>query len=112
MPLQQPRHVLGHIWPKSGMDYVCMIPIEGAIFQARARYILPYRELAATLEVLPLLTRETGKLTQVVDEGRREKFPVSDASPFHALQHLQSVRELAAREQKNIRGIHDLRLKL
>ena len=31
---------------------------------------------------------------------------------FHALEHLQSTRELAAGEQKSIRGIDDLGLKL
>src|ERR1700747_1439472 len=47
-----------------------------------------------------------------MDEGCRQKFPVGDASLFHVLQHLQSMRELAAGEHKEIRGIDDLGLKL
>src|SRR5215469_4343183 len=47
-----------------------------------------------------------------MDEGCRQKLPIGDASLFHALQHLQCMRKLAAGEHKNICGIDDLGLKL
>src|SRR5580658_8185233 len=112
MPPQHPRHLLGHIRVEAGMYHVRMIPTEGAIFKAGARQILALGDLAAALEVLPLLALENGKLTQIVDEGCRQKLPVGDASVFHALQHLQCMRELATREHQDIRGINNLGLKL
>jgi hypothetical protein len=112
MPLQEPRHILGHIRVEAGMDHVRMIPNERAIFKAGPRHILTQGDLAAALDVLPLLTLENGKLAQIVDEDCRQKFPVGDAGLFHALQDLQSMRELAAGENIDIGGIDDLGLKL
>ena len=78
--------------------------------QTGARLVLAHRELAATLEVLPLLVLEAGKLTQIVYEYCRQKFSIADASLFHAFQHLQSMRELAASEHQDIRGVDYLGL--
>ena len=44
--------------------------------------------------------------------ARNSRSPVGDASLFHALQLLQSIRELAAGEHKDVRGIDNSGLKL
>ena len=79
MPLQEPRHILRHIRVEAGMDRVRMIPNERAIFKAGPRHILTQGDLAAALDVLPLLTLENGKLAQIVDEDCRQPFPCSPA---------------------------------
>jgi hypothetical protein len=71
MPLQHPRHVLGHIRVETGIDHARVILIESAIFKAGARHILALGDLTAALEVFPFLALETGKLTQIVNEGCR-----------------------------------------
>src|SRR3954452_16495449 len=82
------------------MHDVGMVPGEGTVCEAAARHVTPERQLAAALDVFPILTLEDSEFPKVVNERCGKELLVGNSDLLHAFENLKGVGELAATKRK------------